>query len=425
MTTFYPPYSFGGDALYIYRLAHALGEAGHHVDVIHDLDAYKLLHPADPELTFSDHPNVTVHALKSKAGPLSPLVTQQTGHPAFKSHAIREVLNSKPYDVIHFHNMSLLGLETLKLEPAAGQAVKLYTAHEHWLICPTHVLWKFNREACVTPNCLACTLHAKRPPQLWRNTGLIPDAARHVDAFLSPSRFTASMHQERGFPEPVRHLPYFIDSVDSDWQTPAPRPQEAPYFLFVGRLEVIKGVQTLIDLWDRVPGYDLLIAGSGTHASKLRAKAAGNPRIKFLGPQSQRDPGALYHHAVASLVSSITYETFGMILIESFARKTPVVVRDLGALPEVVTDSGGGIIYRTDDELLAALHALGGQPQLRNQLGEKGYCAFSRYWSRDAHLSLYFDLLGEIATHKFGQVPWARSSCDVPHPEGGISLDRI
>ena len=32
LTTFYPPYSFGGDAMYIYRLAHALGDGGHHVD---------------------------------------------------------------------------------------------------------------------------------------------------------------------------------------------------------------------------------------------------------------------------------------------------------------------------------------------------------------------------------------------------------
>src|ERR1019366_6544372 len=30
-----PPYSFGGDGIYVYRLAHALAEAGHQVDVIH------------------------------------------------------------------------------------------------------------------------------------------------------------------------------------------------------------------------------------------------------------------------------------------------------------------------------------------------------------------------------------------------------
>jgi hypothetical protein len=77
------------------------------------------------------------------------------------------------------------------MEPAGRRAVKLYTSHEHWLICPTHVLWKFNQAACEKPECLRCTLHAKRPPQLWRYTGLLERMARDVDQFVSPSRFTA------------------------------------------------------------------------------------------------------------------------------------------------------------------------------------------------------------------------------------------
>ncbi len=37
LTTFYPPFSFGGDALQVYRLSHALADSGHHVDLIHVL----------------------------------------------------------------------------------------------------------------------------------------------------------------------------------------------------------------------------------------------------------------------------------------------------------------------------------------------------------------------------------------------------
>ena len=48
LTTFYPPYSFGGDAVFLDRLCHALGDAGHHVDVVHCADSYRLLHPAPP-----------------------------------------------------------------------------------------------------------------------------------------------------------------------------------------------------------------------------------------------------------------------------------------------------------------------------------------------------------------------------------------
>ncbi len=402
LTTFYPPYSFGGDAMYIYRLAHAQGDAGHHVDVVHCIDAYHLQHPAEPEMSFAEHPNVTRHGLRSRYGWLSPLLTQQTGRPYLKRRQLRAIMDSKPYDVIHYHNISLLGPDILRWQPAQGKPIKLYMTHEHWLVCPMHVLWKLNRRPCDKPECLRCVLLGKRPPQLWRYTGLLARASAHVDRFVSPSRFTAAMHAERGFPQPLGVLPYFIDRTDRDWQDPGPRPDERPYFLFVGRLEVFKGLQTLIDLWDRVPEYDLLVAGTGSYAAELRARAAPNPRIRFLGPVPQRDLGALYYHALACIVPSLTYETFGIIIVEAFARKTPAIVRDLGALPEVIEDSGGGFVYRADDELLDYIRQIGTAPELRNDLGNKGYRAFLRFWSREAQLQLYGELLDflELAKHE-------------------------
>jgi glycosyltransferase involved in cell wall biosynthesis len=230
--------------------------------------------------------------------------------------------------------------------------------------------------------------------------------APQVDQFVAPSKFTARMHAERGFSRPVAYLPNFIDRVDEDWQHPALRPQEAPYFLFVGRLELVKGLQTLIALWDRVPVHDLLVAGAGSYEPELRAMAAGKSRIKFLGPLPQRELGALYYHAAACIVPSVTYETFGLTGVEAFARKTPVVARDLGALPEIIQDSGGGFVYRTDLELLEALDRIARSPQLRNELGQKGYGAFLKYWCREAHFSQYFDCLERTARAKFARVPW-------------------
>ena len=406
LTTFYPPYSFGGDAMYTFRLAHALGDAGHQVDVIHCIDSYHLLHPAEPQIEFAEHPNVTRHELRSGYKWLSPLLTQQTGRSFLKHRQIRAVMDSKAYDVIHYHNTSLLGPEVLSFKQKHGVAIKIYTTHEHWLVCPTHVLWKFGNRVCEKPECFRCTIKAKRPPQLWRYTNLLKQASAEVDQFVSPSRFTARMHAQRGFDRPVAHLPYFINPTDHDWRCQTSRPHDKPYFLFVGRLEKIKGLQTLIPAWEQVTGYDLLVAGTGGDEGSLREQAAANPRIKFLGPLPQCELNAFYRHALACIVPSITYETFGVIIIEAFAHKTPVIVRDLGALPEVVNDSGGGFTYREDSELLAAINEIGTQPRLREELGEKGYEAFIANWSREAHLSLYFELLEGIAINKFGHIPW-------------------
>jgi glycosyltransferase involved in cell wall biosynthesis len=400
VTSFYPPYAFGGDAMYLYRLCHQLGEAGHEVDVVHCVDSYRILHPAEPEVQFSEHPRVHRHELRSPFGRFAPLVSHQTGYPLLQQGKIQELLRQRAYDVIHFHNASLFGPGVLDIEAQHGSPVRFYTAHEHWLVCPTHVLWKFNERLCEKPECLKCVLLAKRPPQLWRYTDLLERKSEAIDQFFSPSEFSARMHAERGFKRPLECLPYFLAPADRDWQQPVERLHQRPYFLFVGRLEYIKGVQELIALWNQIPGHDLLIAGSGTRAEDLRLQAAGNPRIRFLGPQTQLQLGGLYYHAVACLVPSITYETFGIVAIEAFARKTPVIVHDLGGLAEVVEKSSGGLTYKTREELLAGIKQLGSAPGCRNELGEKGYQAFLRNWTPEAHLKLYYGWIERVRQNR-------------------------
>src|ERR1044071_8433703 len=92
------------------------------------------MHRAEPPVTFVEHPNVVRHELRSPFRILSPLLTQQTGRPLLKAKSIGEVLRARAYDVIHFHNISLLGPTILSMLPPRGQAVKMYTSHEHWQI---------------------------------------------------------------------------------------------------------------------------------------------------------------------------------------------------------------------------------------------------------------------------------------------------
>ena len=386
VTTFYPPYHFGGDATYIYRLSNELARRGHQVDVIHDRDSYYLLHPGEPEGHFRHEPNVTVHSLKSRAGPLSPLATQQTGQPWFKAR-VRQLLERNAYDVIHFHNISLIGPAALEY----GHGLKLQTLHEHWLICPMHVLWKFDREVCTHRQCLLCTIRARRPPQWWRYTGQLRKQLAHVDQFIAPSRFTRDKHHEGGLDVPIEVLPYFLPREDTA-VTAAPV-HTRPYFLFVGRLVKIKGVQTLFPIFERYPQADLLIAGEGEYGPQLRRLARDLPNVKFLGPLSHDVLRGYYGQAIATIMPSICYEVFGIVLLESFALKTPVIVRELGGMPEAVEDSGGGFRYRSDDELRHAMQRLQAEPALRQSLGENGYAAYLRLWNEEPHLRRYFELI--------------------------------
>jgi hypothetical protein len=119
-------------------------------------------------------------------GTLSLLLTHQLGRPVINSREIERLLALGDFDVIHFHNVSLLGGPGIF---RMGRATKLYTAHEHWLVCPTHVLWRHKREACPARECFRCVPRNRQPPQAWRYTGALGHAAQHIDAFIALSEF--------------------------------------------------------------------------------------------------------------------------------------------------------------------------------------------------------------------------------------------
>ena len=400
ITTFYPPYNFGGDGIFVHQLANELAARGHQVEVIHCIDAYRLMGRPAPTQCYSDHPNVKVHALKSRLGSFSPLATQQTGRPLFKSKRIRKIL-AKGFDVIHYHNISLIGGPGIL---AHGNAIKLYTMHEYWLVCPTHVLFRFNRAVCTKPHCLTCELAYKRPPQWWRHSGMIQAGVKHIDAFIAPSRFSKDLHRRMGLNAPISHLPHFIpgDQLKTwlpEHQTPL-RSKQRPYFLFVGRLEKIKGLQTLIPIFRRFDKAQLWIAGEGSYGDSLRGLGRDSDNIRFLGHRTKNELQPLYRDAVALIMPSLSLEVFALVILEAFMQRTPVIVRNIGGMPEIIQESGGGIVYDTEPELVSAMESLLSDVGWRDRLGELGFRAVGEKWSADAHLNSYFGLIHEIAARK-------------------------
>jgi glycosyltransferase involved in cell wall biosynthesis len=387
VTTFYPPYHFGGDAMHAYRLTNALARRGHAVTIVHSEDAYRSLGGTEPAGTFPHEPGVSVRPLGTQFPLGAATATYLSGRPLFYGSQLDRVFRER-FDVVHFHNVSLAGGPGVL---RYGNGTKLYTTSEHWLVCPMHVLFRNNREPCAEPHCLRCTLAFQRPPQLWRYTGLLEREIGHVDLFLSPSRFTKRAHEERGFRRPIRHLPYFLPEI------PPARPaqRERPYFLFVGRLERLKGVQVLVEAFRNYREADLLVVGEGEYKAELERQAAGLDHVQFLGRVHPSELAPLYAGAISLVVPSIGYEVFGIVILEAFAQRTPAIVHDLGALPEVVEESGGGLIYRTPDELVAALERLRTDTTLRNDLGGRGHDAVKRLWSEEAHVAQYFEAIEE------------------------------
>lgn len=396
LTTFYPPYHFGGDAIGCQRLVNSLAAKGYEITVVHDIDGFTTLSKTSPQ-PVRPPDNVSVVGLKSRYGSVTNLLTHQLGRPVIHNKQLQSILKPGAFDIIWFHNVSLVGGPGLL---SYGDGLKIYEAHEHWLVCPTHVLWRHNRELCDKRQCNRCAFHYRRPPQLWRYLPFFNRQLDKVDTFIAKSEFSRNKHKEFGFPKTMQVVPYFLPGKANIRTETSHSPHNRPYFLFVGRLEKIKGLDDTIPVFADYPEADLLILGTGDYETELRSQAKDVPNVKFLGRLAPEQLANYYNSAIALIVPSVCFETFGIIIIESLQQGTPVIARKIGPFEEIINLSKAGLLYTNAAELKDAMLKMQSNPSFRNSLAQSATKSFNDYWCEQAVMKKYFTALHEAALAK-------------------------
>ncbi len=340
VTSFFGRHSFGGDSVYIERLSEALLRRGHEVHVVHSTSAFDISRDRQPLRSYRPPPGLVVHNLGGGlTGAMGALWTHQTGKMAFGKQTLADLLSGPAFDVVHLHNISLLGGRQLAaVLGKLTRAVKLVTAHDYWWVCPQSLLWKYGRRVCDAPACFSCSLLARRPPQLWRSGEWVAEALAGIDAVLFPSRRAREVCQARGLRHPRQHvLPGLLPADWTTGSTGSDVPQASggrPYFAAAGRLVPEKGFHTLIPLMSHLPEFELRIAGSGPAEGLLRRQARGLPNVKLLGLLDSGQVRQLFQGARAVVVPSLFPETLGLVATEALSLGTPVIARNRGSLPD-------------------------------------------------------------------------------------------
>lgn len=332
---FYPPYHLGGDANHVRYLAEGLAAQGHEVHVEYSPAALRLKR-ARPMFDERGDGGVIRHPIPAPTGRWQPLSAWIFGTPALvRRHHEKLVRGVRP-DVLHYHNLSLLGLSLIDVP---SRALKLYTAHDYWVRCPRNDLFKFNQRLCESPTCLTCLTISGKPPQLWR---YLPDGLKPFDGLdtaIAPSAFLQRMIAPY-LRAPVVHIPNFA---------PDPNPlgvskDPGDYYLYVGRLEFYKGIPQLAEAATRYRGPNkFVVVGTGKQRGVLEAAKSRSAPLVLHGwlPSEERD--SIYTGARALLLPSIWYENAPLVAMEALAWGTPLLCSELGALPELLHDGTCGI----------------------------------------------------------------------------------
>lgn len=179
------------------------------------------------------------------------------------------------------------------------------------------------------------------------------------DMVASPSAWLLDFYTERGFfpksekkvvPNPIRikHLP-------AGKQGQEVRIKNSNFtFLYLGQLELHKGVLFLIDTFKKFleihPECELWIAGDGSKKKEVETAALGVKQIQYLGSVPQERVSELFAKVNATVAPSLVLENAPSVISESLAYGVPVIASRLGGIPEMVEDGKNGLLFNPGDE---------------------------------------------------------------------------
>jgi D-inositol-3-phosphate glycosyltransferase len=195
-------------------------------------------------------------------------------------------------------------------------------------------------------------------------------------------------------------------------------PEKDPMLLFVGRIEPLKGVDTLIraiahmrttGVTDQYPHYLAVIGGTPAadeqemdtemaRLQRLSHQLGLQDLVLFLGKRAQSSL-PYYYSAAEVLIMPSHYESFGMVALEAMACGTPVVASQVGGLAFLIQDGVTGFVVPGGDHLALSerLTQLLRQPELRARLGKQAAAYASAYgWEKITSrvIDLYNEMVG-------------------------------
>lgn len=295
-------------------------------------------------------------------------------------------------DVVHFQHFMLLGIDMLTLtRTVLPQARIVFTLHEYLTMCDArgHMVRLTDGSLCSGPSpfrCHQCLPHhspdffVMRKMWFMRHLGV-------VDRFVCACHFQVAHHVAWGLdPNKI----FVVPNGEANKAHNLPAPEDGPKnrFGFFGQFVDAKGVHVILRAVDilRARGFtDFRVELNGDNLRFATAPVREEIE-KFLAAESQRpseqqlviNNGAYHVEQIEprmlridwSLVPSIWWETFGLVISEAWMFKRPVICSNVGGMAERIQHNVNGLHFQVADprSLADAMQRAATEPGLWQKL---------------------------------------------------------
>jgi glycosyltransferase involved in cell wall biosynthesis len=397
-------YLRGGLERVMFAEANGLRERGHEVRPF--ASAHPLNDPAPTSSYFP--PSVDHGALGREQGTIDRgLTAARLFHHGRAVHAFNRFIADARPDLVHQHGVSRQ-LSASVLERAHKLGIPtLLTVHDYSLRCPAGTLSRTGAPVCIQVSCaghrydravrFSCVHDSRAASAIAAIELLVARAMRRyersVDLFLVPSAYMRDRMVESGLPlDRTRVLANGIAPLADRVARPG------KHVLAYGRLTPVKGFEDVLEAARMLPETKFIIAGDGLDRKRLEIAASDLANLEFTGFVGDDGLARQLAQALVVVVPSVWPEPFGMVVLEAWRSRRPVIVTRRGALPEVVEDGRTGLVVEPDNPaaLVSAIRRLVDDPELAGRLAQAGRREVETTYSLSTHLdrleAIYHDV---------------------------------
>ena len=315
-------------------------------------------------------------------------------------HEVRDIIIKEKIDILHVHNTLNLISPSVYYAGFSCQIPVIQTMHNFRLLCPAAT---FYRDGHICENCISRGIMCSIKNKCYRNSRIQTIASvmnlilhkslgtyRRVN-FICLTEFNKDklLYLNSGRKEIIDESRVYIKPNFTFDVIKKQNINQEDYYVFVGRLEEIKGTKVLLKAF-KENKKKLLIIGDGEQRNTIEKYISYHKlqNITMTGQVSHDQVNDIVQKAKALIVPSQCYETFGMVIIEAYANSVPVIAGNIGNIGMLVDNGETGCIFKYNS--WKSLNRILERIEIYNsmQLKEKSYQTFCDKYSEESNYTI-------------------------------------
>lgn len=323
-------------------------------------------------------------------------------------------LKEERVDIVHIHNIFPLWTPAVYFACKDAGIPVVHTLHDFRFFCANAFLFRGNNvcNVCFTKTPLYSIKYRCFKDSIIGSV-FVAKYLSHVkrgklylfaDAYLALTDFAKQLYFEFGIPKDKLYVkPNFVaDTVNgtSDFKE--------GYFAYVGRISEEKGIKVLINalISSSAKNVKLKILGAGPLTHYLKDIISKNKlqNIDYLGLVQREEALKVIRGALALVFPSVCLESFPMSIIESFARGTPVIASDFGAMSQLIAHGKTGLLFKKGDpqDLAEKILYLANNPEIAIEMGKNARQEYLQKYTPEVNYNILMDIYRRVIEEKRG-----------------------